>query len=805
VHSAAIVRSKATIFGFILVSLVAVLVPSSHGAAGAATSGPTPSISILRLGNAWSAATGYSRYPTVIVDRANAVAAAALPSTTRVLVYHAGVDININWTTGVSYADALANGWLLKDSSGNLIHNAGYPDNYIGDIGSPSYQQRWATDVASYLTSVGADGVYIDDVLGDPALLTNNIWPAKYPTHQSWNDAMASFIAYVGPYMKAHGLYIAVNATNFIPGDAGSNDGTNNITWWQRLAPNVNGLISEYWQQNPNNVGQMYSDCKCTWTGWWSNFQKLETTAQTAGDDFFSVIYGAGADTHAIRYEKASFLMDWNGKDGGMIWNPTDTGDPWNADWTTDVGLPTAPRYAVGIGWRRDFTGGTVVINPSATASQTFALGGSYVQPGGTSTTSVALAPLSAMVLTGASVPSLPANTSLPAVSGTPQEGQQLQASTGSWSTAISAYGYQWFRCDSTGAGCSALSGATGATYVAATADVGHTLRVTVAATGGGGTTSAQSTATPLVSSAPVVSAAPNNTASPAVTGTAQAGSQLSTSTGTWSGTVAGYAYQWYRCDNAGGSCAMLSGATSATYNVVSTDVGLTIRSKVFATGPGGTSSASSAATPLVSAAPAPPPANTSLPVISGTAQDGQQLSVSQGSWSTTVSSFAYQWNRCDSSGGACAGITGATGLTYRAGTSDVGHTLRATVSATGTGGTSTVSSAASAVVAPIPAPAPTTAPTSTAPPLISGQPVAGKTVSAQTGSWSGSPTSITVQWLRCSSGSCSSIGGATGTSYQLTGSDTGSTLMVSVVATNAGGSATTLSGAFGPIHGSKN
>ena len=104
-------------------------------------------------------------------------------------------------------------------------------------------------------------------------------------------------------------------------------------------------------------------------------------------------------------------------------------------------------------------------------------------------------------VQNGASTtPTPPVNTSPPIISGTPQDGQTLTASTGSWSgTQPITYGYQWQRCDSGGANCVAIAGATGPTYLATSVDVGRTLRVVVTATNSAGSAGATSAATTVV------------------------------------------------------------------------------------------------------------------------------------------------------------------------------------------------------------------------------------------------------------------------------------------------------------------
>jgi hypothetical protein len=93
-----------------------------------------------------------------------------------------------------------------------------------------------------------------------------------------------------------------------------------------------------------------------------------------------------------------------------------------------------------------------------------------------------------------------PANTAPPAISGTAQGGLTLTASTGSWSgTTPMSFAYQWRRCDSAGANCADIAGATGSTYVPVGADTAHTLRVLVTATNGGGSAPATSAQTGLV------------------------------------------------------------------------------------------------------------------------------------------------------------------------------------------------------------------------------------------------------------------------------------------------------------------
>ena len=111
------------------------------------------------------------------------------------------------------------------------------------------------------------------------------------------------------------------------------------------------------------------------------------------GDDFVGVTYGAPGDTQMMTYGKASFLLDWNGGGGAFIYQATDGSDPANSAWTASIGQPAAAKQQVGVGWMRQYTDGVVLVNPDPSNSQTFSLGGSYLNTDGTIVTSVTLAP----------------------------------------------------------------------------------------------------------------------------------------------------------------------------------------------------------------------------------------------------------------------------------------------------------------------------------------------------------------------------------------------------------------------------
>ena len=91
--------------------------------------------------------------------------------------------------------------------------------------------------------------------------------------------------------------------------------------------------------------------------------------------------------------------------------------------------------------------------------------------------------------------------------------------------------------------------------------------------------------------------------------------------------------------------------------------------------------------------------------------------------------------------------------------------------------------------------------PTNVSPPVISGSPLQGQTLSASTGSWNGTqPLSYSYQWYRCDSGGNNCVASVTGATDLLGAADVGHTLRVLVSASNSAGSANSTSAATAAV-----
>jgi GH25 family lysozyme M1 (1,4-beta-N-acetylmuramidase) len=195
----------------------------------------------------------------------------------------------------------------------------------------------------------------------------------------------------------------------------------------------------------------------------------------------------------------------------------------------------------------------------------------------------------------------------------------------------------------------------------------------------------------------------------PSIVGQPESGEFLAAAPGTWlGGKPLQFSYQWLSCDAAGANCVAIPGATRETYAPVDADVGHSLTVVTTATSSAGSAKATAIPTAAVSPAGTPPtarPKNLAPPTTSGSAQAGQTLTSSVGTWTGAPTKFAYRWRRCDATGASCAAIAKATHSSYTLTPDDIGATLSLVVTATGAGGAASATAATTDVVVAAPLP----------------------------------------------------------------------------------------------------
>lgn len=202
----------------------------------------------------------------------------------------------------------------------------------------------------------------------------------------------------------------------------------------------------------------------------------------------------------------------------------------------------------------------------------------------------------------------------VPAVSGTPVDGEVLTATPGVWTglSPSATHQFQWWSCDPGPANCASVSTATSTPAGYTVPTNGYLKRYLMVETVSNGSFSTVAASLPTrpqtlldinlalvrVLVVAYTDATKANRGMPVLSGTAKSGSTLSVTAGEWgSKNLLGaltaplgnpvVSYQWMRCGPVGNTgwatkgtagCTAISGATAATYTAVGLDVGERLR-----------------------------------------------------------------------------------------------------------------------------------------------------------------------------------------------------------------------------------
>ena len=110
-------------------------------------------------------------------------------------------------------------------------------------------------------------------------------------------------------------------------------------------------------------------------------------------------------------------------------------------------------------------------------------------------------------VVAGTQPPAAPVNDVAPSLTGVATEGHILSGFAGGWNASPPpAIALQWVRCNSSGGSCAAIGGATTATYIPTSSDVGSTIRLQATASNASGKSFLYSNPTAAIAAGPAVS-----------------------------------------------------------------------------------------------------------------------------------------------------------------------------------------------------------------------------------------------------------------------------------------------------------
>lgn len=379
--------------------------------------------------------------------------------------------------------------------------------------------------------------------------------------------------------------------------------------------------------------------------------------------------------------------------------------------------------------------------------------------------------------------------TNIGATSGSTQVEGTLTA--GDLTPTYAVATFQWYKCLTSNGTFTSISGATASTYSLGSSDFGYYFKVVAIGSGSYTGTVQNSPVGPITRG--VVSGIGD------ITGTAASGQTLTAGAVSPSGATVNY--QWQKSNTAYGTYTDISGATSSSYALGTNNTGYYFRVTVTGNGNFSGSATSNIIGPVISGSATP---ITAIGTIYGNLNAGQIIYA--GVITPTDATVTYQWMRCAVLGGTYANISGATSSSYTLTSGDYGYYI--TVRASGTG--SYNGTVTSSEVGPV------QAYQLTAISDIIGNTYIGKALTAGTVTPLGA--TVTYQWQRDADGTgttFSDIGGATSSSFTLSGPDSYRYLRVKAIGTGAytgtvisnmtagrGGTTATSIGGIGSISG---
>jgi hypothetical protein len=332
------------------------------------------------------------RYQIMVLQSTDAAAAAALKAANpqlKVLMYQAAIHSVVSDPAGLITCtpygtdNASNTSFFLADQYGNRVVDRTYSSAYLMDIGNPGYQQACASHAVSLAQQDGFDGVYLDGLNAQYNwLVKSGVRIPKYPTASAWQAAMYALITSIASRAHAQGLLVA--------GNIGGATGTGGL--WQKWSTPLDGSEEESWTDGGAGLAQQIP--------FWA--AKLANVAWSEANGKYVLLHSYNTSESGNTYGLASMMLEAG---GGSSYSTTGSvsSELWFPEYATaqQLGPALGPYLKLSNGvYERLFASGLVLVNPTASAIQTFPLGGGiYSGSQLNNVTSVAMGPTSGLIL----------------------------------------------------------------------------------------------------------------------------------------------------------------------------------------------------------------------------------------------------------------------------------------------------------------------------------------------------------------------------------------------------------------------
>lgn len=236
--------------------------------------------------------------------------------------------------------------WFLLDTDGNPIMHG---STAYMDPGNQEYREFWLERARQTQEELGWDGLFIDNVEASlDKMHRMGVTPAKYPDDASYQAAIEDFLKFLYTnYFKPQGRPMYANIIE-----------ANDREVVQRYMNYLDGAMNEAFAVGWEND---YISASA-----WESQMDFADDAQVQNKSLILVSQGAKENTEHQEFALASYLLVSNGK---ASFRYTYYNDNYEEIWLYEnyqynLGAPLGPRYQVGSTWRRDFSGGSVTVDP---------------------------------------------------------------------------------------------------------------------------------------------------------------------------------------------------------------------------------------------------------------------------------------------------------------------------------------------------------------------------------------------------------------------------------------------------------